>query len=199
MDKLTFTRKLIKEGFKLFPCDVNNKPALNLGDFENEFHDFNKTLEKEIQLTSFRFNHNLAILTGETNQIVVVDIDIKFNGTRVWKALLNRFNEGKDIETFKVSTPSGGVHYYFKYEKKDFHRFESIYRPNIKGYGKVGIDIIAENGYVMSPFSTKNSNQYLIQHFMPKLAIKNQIKPMPDWLISIFRNCREAIIRRLVN
>lgn len=197
--KLEFTRKLIKENFQLFPCDDNNKPALNLKYFKKELEEFNRILAIEIHSNGFRFNQNLAILTGETNHFVVVDIDTEYRGISVWHTLLNKYNEGKDVDTLKVITPSGGYHYYFSFEKEKFHNFESIYRPTIQKFGKVGIDLIAENGYVMAPLSQKNDGKmYIPISYLANMEIRNQIKPMPEWLYFLFRTSREAILNTIM-
>ena len=55
--------------------------------------------------------YNVGIPTGETNDIVVIDIDIKDDGLKEWQTYTAEF--GEPI-TPTVKTPSGGYHYYFK-------------------------------------------------------------------------------------
>ena len=194
-----FIRKLVRENFQLFPCDDNNKPALDLKNFQKELKEFNEDLALRIHSPSFQINHNLAVLTGESSQLVVVDVDIEFRGTSVWKYLLKKYNETKDLDSLKVITPSGGYHYYFSFDKEKFHDFESIYRPTIQGFGKVGIDLIVENGYVMSPFSQKKDGRmYLPEIYFANLEFRKQINPMPEWLFLLFRNSREAMLNRIL-
>ena len=194
-----FIRKLVQENFKLFPCDDNNKPVLDIKNFQKELKEFNEDLALRIHSPSFQINQNLAVLTGESSQLIVVDVDIEFRGTSVWKSLLKKYNETKDLDSLKVITPSGGYHYYFSFDKEKFHDFESIYRPTIQGFVKIGIYIIAENGYVMSPFiQKKDGKMYLPKSYFANLEIRKQINPMPEWLILLFRNSREAMLNRIL-
>ena len=194
-----FIRKLVRENFQLFPCDDNNKPALDLKNFQKELKEFNRILALGIHSPSFQINQNLAVLTGESSQLVVVDVDIEFRGTSVWQYLLKKYNETKDLDSLKIITPSGGYHYYFSFEKEKFHNFESIYRPTILGFGKVGIDLIVENGYVMSPFSQKKDGiMYLPEIYFANLEIRKQINPMPEWLFLLFRNSREGMLNQIL-
>lgn len=197
MDKIKFIKRLIEEKIQLLPCDGNNKPILDFENFRKNLLEFNKALYHQSKLTTFITNQNLAIVTGEINKIIAVDIDIEFSGTIIWRNLLKKFNCGNDIQSVKVHTPSGGLHYYFTYETKKFQNFESIYRPYLNGFGKVGIDLIAENGYVMMPFSKKNERQYQIHNYDPKFKLDDQVIKIPNWLYSIFRTSKKAIIRRL--
>jgi hypothetical protein len=64
-------------------------------------------------------NCDVATLTGKVNQLVVVDIDIvkphktEKDGMKAWAKMLCSLKE--PLNTRVVSTPSGGLHYYFKY------------------------------------------------------------------------------------
>ena len=61
-------------------------------------------------------NCNIAILTGQINNIIVVDTDLyKNNGLHKWNELLIKINNGKDFNTLIIQTPRGGKHYYFNY------------------------------------------------------------------------------------
>src|SRR5579885_1374887 len=66
-------------------------------------------VEKQIEL--HRCNA-IGILCGEASGLTVVDIDVADQGLDLWKSLIK---EHEEPATFKVLTPSGGLHYYFKY------------------------------------------------------------------------------------
>lgn len=117
--------------------------------------------------TDINPNVNYGIITGEPNNIFVVDIDIVKENTK--------FNDGlKELEKFKteninifntltVKTPSGGLHYYYKYSSKDKYINELIRHikttTHIRG---ATIDIRANGGYIVGPNSKINNNVYQI-------------------------------------
>lgn len=176
----------------MLPCDEYNKPLLNISNFRDELFRFNEEMKLKIDNGTFNYSQNLALLCGVRNELVVVDVDKEFRGTSVWKDWLLRFNGGKDIETLKVETAGGGLHYYFQYQHEQFYPFDSIYRPTFQTYGIAGIDLIAENGYVMTPFTVqRNGNMYVIKNYSSCVNIKEQINQMPDWLFLLFKNTKE--------
>ncbi len=192
MEKIFFIQKLHEEGLLLFPCDEFNKPLLNISNFKDEILRFNEDMKLKIDSGMFNYYQNLALLCGVNNKLVVVDVDKEFRGMSVWKNWIDQYNDGKDIETLKVETAGGGLHYYFQYQSDQLYQFNSIYRPVFQIYGKVGIDLIAQNGYVMTPFTVNlKGNPYTIKNFSFKDTFKNQINFMPDWLFSLFKNTKE--------
>ena len=192
MEKCLFIQQLCEEGFLLFPCDEYHKPLLNVSNFRVELFRFNEEMKLKIHHGTFNYSQNLALLCGVRNELVVVDVDKEFRGTSVWKDWLLRYNGGKDIETLKIETAGGGLHYYFHFQREQFYPFESIYRPSFQTYGKAGIDLIAENGYVMIPFTVHlNGNVYSIKNYSSGVNIKEQINHLPEWLFLLFKNTTE--------
>lgn len=122
--------------------------------------------------------HNLAILTGKINNIIVVDVDVKDKGVEVWEHMIDEFKQ--DISEWQVQlTPSGGIHIVFEYDS-------SIKGSNrcIKNYGtKIGIDIKTDGGYIaVEPsFSPIYKKSYKWKNM---INVKKLIK-MPDWLRNI--------------
>ena len=194
-----FTEKLFNEGFYLFPCDEENKPLLDLENYQIELQKFNNSIRLDKGILEAALKNNLAIPTGYINRLIVVDVDVEHHGTKVWKTMLRRYNEGQDIDTLHVQTPGGGYHYYFCYSGELFHKWDSIYRPTFKGFGKAGIDLIIENGYVLSPYSMKNALPYSPINYFYNLGIRDQIKSIPKWLYFLFCNTKEARINLLQN
>ena len=115
--------------------------------------------------------YNVGVLTGQVNNLLVLDIDVKDDGLEAWKEYFNEFGEPK---TLKVSTPSGGYHYYFKYASNKQLNNKTKYRG-------VGIDIRSNGGYVVAPPSKINDVEY-------KIVDGNDIIEMPTELIKWLLN-----------
>jgi hypothetical protein len=113
---------------------ANKKPLLNWGEFQQ------KRIPRESLVDIFKnADSQLAIITGREYGIIVIDQDLGASDDDV--KLLESFN------TLKVSTPSGGRHFYFKYPYVD-ERIKS--KSNVFGPDS-HIDIRADGGIVMVP------------------------------------------------
>jgi hypothetical protein len=121
-------------------------------------------------------NENIGILTGKVNNITVIDIDVKDNGLVFWKQLLlkNNIQNFKDLNTPLVKTASGGLHYYFKYNKDlpNINKFKINNNNN-----KIGIDIINDKKQVIAPPSIIDNKKY---KWIINLDYK--IQKIPKWL-----------------
>lgn len=117
-------------------------------------------------------NHNIGILTGVVSGITVLDIDVKNNGLKVWKALSSAFPE---ITTPISRTASGGLHIYFRYNKK----LNSFSKFKLRGE-YVGWDLLNNNRQAVAPPSvnTKLKKKY------KWVVHPNQVEfaKMPAWL-----------------
>lgn len=114
-------------------------------------------------------NQNIGIICGRTSNITIVDIDIKDNGLSYWNKLI----KDKIINTPIVKTPSGGLHYYFKYNDN----LKTSIRLNIDGE-KIGIDVKNDNSLVVAPPSNIDGKYY-------KWVLSpnsTSLKKMPKWL-----------------
>lgn len=111
---------------------------------------------------------NIGIATGGHNTLYVVDIDIK-NGKdgREPLADLER-KHGPVPATLMASTPTGGLHYYFKGRKG---------LPNTSDTLGQGIDTRGEGGYVVAPPSVTAQGYYRW------LNDGQEIADLPDWLV----------------
>jgi hypothetical protein len=109
--------------------------------------------------------YNVANLTGNKNNIIVIDVDLYKDGcSEIWNKLIK---ENGELNTTTIKTPSGGLHYYFNYNaaiKQTQNRFDNI-------------DIRSDGGYILCPPSVINGVAYTY--------IKN-IEPsdIPDWLFN---------------
>ena len=88
----------------------------------------------------------IAIPTGERSGLLVLDLDRKNGVDGV--AELRRLGLVIDPDTPEVTTPSGGIHYYFSWSAADGLR-------NSAGKIAPGIDVRGEGGMVIAPPSRR--------------------------------------------
>lgn len=152
-----------------FPLQPNSKlPACKWTDKKN--HVFGNPVK----------NTNYGIITGKFNNLLVLDVDVKDNGLEEWQKYIQR---NGDINTITISTPSGGLHYYFLYHSTKNETNEQLLREHLYTQTKlrgVGLDIRSDGGYVVGPKSSINNKQY-------EYVNKKNIIEMPTelllWLI----------------
>ncbi len=94
-------------------------------------------------------NANIAIATGSTNGIVVIDVDAKKDGWDALEELELRY--GKLPATVEVNTGGGGWHGYFRMPEGETITSRNGFRN--------GVDVKAEGGYVIAPPSTHKSGR----------------------------------------
>ena len=88
-------------------------------------------------------NFNLLVHTGKRSSLVVIDVDLRDEGILSFEKIKRLYPEIK--KTLTVKTGSGGYHYYFN-TSENLSSGCNILGP--------GIDIRAERGYVIGPYST---------------------------------------------
>jgi hypothetical protein len=146
-----------------FPLQPNSKlPACKWTDKNNHLYDVS-------------MNINYGIITGKLNNLLVLDIDVKDHGLEEWNKYITRNGEPK---TVTISTPSGGLHYYFLYNSKN-EANEQLLREHLYTQTKLrgaGLDIRSDGGYVVGPQSIINNKQYEYVH-------KSSLMEMPTELI----------------
>ena len=116
------------------------------------------THKKVIDLTK----HNVGILAGKINDIIVLDIDDKDDGINEFKKYTDLYGE---INTLTVKTPNKGFHYYFSYHQNDDtvqHLINDSLINKSKYRNGKGIDIRSNGGYVVGPNSSINGKKYEI-------------------------------------
>lgn len=126
--------------------------------------------QKITKSKKLRPDDNVGILTGKVNNLLVVDIDKKDDGMKIWKQWIK---ENGDIDTPIVKT-NDGLHYYFKYDK-DIKSSLKIKVDN----KRVGIDIKSDGGQVVAPPSVVAKKYKWINDLET-----NKIKKIPKWLKS---------------
>ena len=109
---------------------------------------------------------NGAIITGSANNIIVLDVDIKkrndgdkIEGIQEFAKYTNEYGQ---INTFTVRSPSGGYHYYFKYEntsERAKYLIENYLKTSV-GYRNAGLDVRSDGGVIIMPGSSTSSGSY---------------------------------------
>jgi hypothetical protein len=129
---------------------------------------------------------NIGILAGENSNLLVLDIDVKDNGIQLWNDL---YKKNLKFKTPTVKTPSGGLHFYFKYNSNIPTMNRILVNNN-----KIGWDIKSNNSIIVAPPSIHFNKRY-------KWIISlNDCKPisMPKWLENfILSNLKESTKKRL--
>lgn len=134
-------------GWPVFPLKHNLKTPATSNGFKDATRD-----QAQISQWFKGGVHNLGIATG--NGLAVLDIDRKGGkyGLQVIQSL--EAIHGALPDTYKVSTPSGGEHWFFSYPSD--LKIQS--KANLfKEHGE-GLDIRADGGYVVSAPSQTNSS-----------------------------------------
>ena len=101
---------------------------------------------KEVDINKF----DVGIITGERNNLLVLDVDIKDDGLQEINKFIQQYG---DINTFTIKTPSGGMHYYFKLKSSNDATNYLIehHITNRTKYRGCGLDIRTNGGYVKAP------------------------------------------------
>jgi P4 family phage/plasmid primase-like protien len=129
-----------------------------------------------LDATYFNKSYNgIAILTGKINNLIVIDID----NVEHWIQLLKENNQ-IEPDTVKVTSGSGGIHYYFQYDaelediKSKDHCFSKDY----------DIDIKTNGGCVIAPpTSYKNNNlNKFVEYKWNKSIFDTQPSNIPNWI-----------------
>lgn len=139
--------------------------------------------------TTEKLNCNYGILTGQINNITVVDLD--FYDKKEKKFIYNQSSFikefGKDLSkfnTFTQLTPNGGFHLFFEYDPEIKQTKNSIHQ----------IDIRNDGGYVVGYGSKINNNEY-------KILYKNKIQKMPNelkkWLLQNLYTKQEILTQKI--
>ncbi len=166
---LEIVPKLSSLGFVVLPLD-DKRPILK---------GWNKIEKTPERLYVFE-NRNLGIITGRLSGVTILDIDLKDGGMELW---INISSAYPDIITPIVQTASGGIHIYFKYNKK-LHSFS---RFTLKGQ-RVGWDLLNNDRQAVVPPSvnpiTKKAYTWIATPEEVPFA------HMPQWLEEYLLMCK---------
>lgn len=105
---LEYAKAYDKLGWVVMPIKPNDKRPI--------IKNWSKIQSNDETLDKFKDTSNIGIIMGATSNLVCIDVDIK-NTDGV--ATLEKLEEqlGELPQTVMSETPSGGIHYYFKYVK----------------------------------------------------------------------------------
>lgn len=138
---LEYAKAYDKLGWVVMPIKPNDKRPI--------IKNWSKIQSNDETLDKFKDTSNIGIIMGATSNIVCIDVDVK-NADGI--ATLERLEKqlGELPQTVMSETPSGGIHYYFKYVKGIRNR---------KNVGE-GIDIQADGTQTVEAPSQIDGNFY---------------------------------------
>lgn len=140
---IEYAKKYDELGWVVMPIRTNSKIPIikSWSKLENN----NDTLDK------FKDDSNIGIVMGKVSGIICIDVDVKDTSNSGIKTLKNLEKKyGKLPSTVISETPSGGIHYYFKY-------FEGV--KNRINIGP-GIDIQGDGTQTVEAPSSIDGNYY---------------------------------------
>ena len=163
MDKLKYARRYAEKGWRLLPV-YGKKPAIENWPEE-------ATTDMGAIKAWFSGNqYNIGVATGERSGFWVLDIDGQ-EGIRQLTELIEE-NDFDFPETVRQNTGGGGVHYFFKYDKR-------IKKNSVKKLGN--IDVRTDGGQCVLPPSKHTSGTvYKWTH-----EKGTPIEKAPEWLIKL--------------
>ena len=120
------------------------------------------------------FNGNYGVITGEANNILVVDLDNKNEGFEEFQKYIDAHGLPN---TYTVSTSGGGLHLYFNSKNEDENDSYLIenHLPSASGYRGKGIDIKNKGGGVVGPGSIRNDIPYAVINNSPIIDIPSNL------------------------
>lgn len=162
--------RYIAHGWSVFPVGGDKHPLIKWGHLRERYPS-----EAEVQAWFARWAHaGLAIVTGRFSRLVVLDIDPGHGGDATLAKLIKQKVIAKgDLETARVTTQSGGTHYYFRYPD------DTEIVPSARGLWP-GVDIRADDGYVVAPPTLgETGNAYTWVETIDTVGLQN----VPDKLL----------------
>jgi Bifunctional DNA primase/polymerase, N-terminal/AAA domain/Primase C terminal 2 (PriCT-2) len=164
-----------QRGWQVFPAPISGeKKGLTSADKSNG-NRWGSTKDPQLidrYCTSWP-KANCGVATGEASGIFVVEADTKEGHDVDGIASLRQLEaeHGTLPQTLMAQSPSGSLHYYFKYPRnKTIRNSQSELAP--------GIDVRGEGGMVIAPPSVRSDGAY-------KWFNDNAIVNAPDWLIDL--------------
>lgn len=127
---------------------------------------------------------NVGIITGTTNNLLVVDIDVKDNGLYEYtNDYLKNFDEP---QTVTQSTPNGGLHLLFlrtNHSKPSCQFNIDMYLNTRTKLRNIGIDIRSDGGYICAEPSTIDDKRYIFTKSFDKYPVLEMPETLINWLI----------------
>lgn len=125
-------------------------------------------------------NRNIGVLCGLTSGITVLDIDASNGGVQLWKRLSMCYPA---FTTPMVRTPGGGMHIYFKYNRK-LHSLSSF---KLRG-ARIGWDLLNNDRVAVLPPSKNidTGKAYVWANHIDTTPLAR----MPPWLEEYLLACK---------
>ncbi|OJT99163.1 MAG: hypothetical protein BGN83_18285 [Rhizobium sp. 63-7] len=148
IDRLSSALALAEQGFRIFPLSPRSKkPPRDFAWKEEATTDPDRIRE----WWKADANYNVGVATG--GGTIVVDADTKEGAPGLASLGMLELACGMP-KSFRVQTPSGGMHVYLRVDQTHRNRVHSI--PDYPG-----IDIRSDNGYVVGPGSVVDGKPYV--------------------------------------
>ncbi len=138
---LEYAKAYDKLGWVVMPIKPNDKRPI--------IKNWSQIKSNDETLDKFKDTSNIGIIMGATSNIICIDVDVKHTDGIATLEKLER-ELGELPQTVMSETPSGGIHYYFKYVKGIRNR---------KNVGE-GIDIQADGTQTVEAPSQIDGNFY---------------------------------------
>jgi putative DNA primase/helicase len=161
-------------GWNVFPAKVGEKKSHKAERYSGSKWGATKD-PKQIRADFAKWpDANVGIATGPDSGIFVLDVDtIKGHGVDGIATLTALEAANSPLpDTLRAQSPSGSVHYYFKYPA-------DIELRSSEGKLGPGLDVRAALAIVIAPPSVKGSERYIWQNAGPDTVIADA----PEWLI----------------
>lgn len=150
-------RELARRDVPVFPCAPGGKRPIP----ERGFHEATADAEQVEAWWRQRPRANLAIPTGTTSGVVVVDVDV--HGINGYAAFERAAGSGLLPEPLAmVTTPTGGRHLYYP---ADLEREQRSWQV-----GRAGIDFRGDGGYIIVPPSQRTINGHRVPYGVETVA-----------------------------
>lgn len=176
-DNKVIAEHLCKHNFSILPvfsvrdgkCGCN-KTCDKQGKHPATMHGVKDATKDVTEITSWlNDGYNIALATGETSGVFVLDVDDEQSLTAL------EAKHGKLPQTWTVLTGSGGKHIYFKFDDRC-----KMLKNSVKFCGN--LDIRTTNGYVLLPPSKHLSGNTYSWVTKPEDV---ELASAPDWLIEL--------------
>lgn len=165
MSALIFYSNLLRNELKILPVPSMSKRPV---------YKWDQTIKNESELSGYiERGFGFAILTGDSNDIVVIDVDKKNGGLKTLELLEKRGFDLFKMSKFIVRSGGGGYHFYFENS------------PNLEIKTKanecIGIDFRSNGGLIIGPYSTHESgNKYEIVSVNKEDLELSELSQIPD-------------------
>ena len=142
-----------------------------------------QNLSTSVLFKKIKSGQNFGIRTGKHSGCIVVDIDTKDRGMEIWTALEAKMGR---INTYRVTTGSGGLHLYFDY--KGTEGIKNGAKLVTYNGEKVGIDCKNDCGQVVAALSIHPDTKKMytaevpLEEYYKSRENKTMFEPLPTWL-----------------